>query len=133
MTADPGSGYISAWGDVNTVIAAYNAFLKAFLQEYKDGNYSFAARQGVYGKTTGFWEDAEEIELVEDMYYWDQANNGGFNATVLKGVVTRLADGFTNDLYGADWSGDSLNDADAGRLLPLRGPAKLRARVHLLP
>ncbi len=109
-TADTSAGYVAEWGDVNTVISAYNGYTKAFLQQYKDGNLSFAAQQGVYGNTTGFWEDAEEIELVEDMYYWDQANNGGVNATLLKNIITRLANGFTNDLYGTNWSGDSFND-----------------------
>jgi hypothetical protein len=114
VTAGSGSLLIAApappWGDVTTVLAAYNGYISKFLQQYGDGNYSFAAREGAYGPTAGFWQDAEEIEIIEDMYYWDQANNRGFNATLLKHTITKLASGFTNDLWGADWSGDSFND-----------------------
>ena len=81
--------------DANTMMTAYNnAFYVA-----NGGNGYFKSSQT--GAAEGFWELAEEIEVVEDA----NDRTGGTDSS----MITSLLNGFSS-LNGTSWSGNAFND-----------------------
>ncbi len=95
----------AGWTASNTSHAwsGYNVF------KYVDNGYEWHFANQIGGNTpSGFWEQAEEIEVAEDAYEWagvyDNAHLSSYETE-----VEGLCDGFV-ELHGDDWSSDSYND-----------------------
>ncbi len=77
---------------------AVNAYLKAFVRS--EGEVSFI-KGNQDGGSTGFWQQIEQVEGVEDA---NDRTHGAY-----KSQVTVLLNGFLK-LHGSDWSENEFND-----------------------
>lgn len=81
--------------------AAFSDYNNAFYFNPGGDNYDYRLSQGATS-TTGFWVNAEEIEMAIDAY---NQNPTAANQT----IINQLCNGFTA-LYSGDWSSDSYDD-----------------------
>ncbi len=88
----------SAW-------ASYNAYFKT--SDGKGGEF-FAIKQGT-NRSSGFWEDAEEIELAEDHYDFAMRNGYTKERSALAAGVNQLCIAFVNK-HDHSWASNRFND-----------------------
>jgi hypothetical protein len=70
----------------------------------------FAQHRGSTTPTiSGFWEEAEEIELAVDAYYWSVNNYPTHDHSAYVNEINSLCTGFENH-NGNDWSANAFND-----------------------
>lgn len=100
----------------NSAYRAWIGYKGDFYTAGAKGGTIFSSTQG--GSTiTGFWENAEEIQLVEDAYEWAR-KTGRANLYPYKKMINRLCLGFADNIPTRfigrrgkyDWSGDKFND-----------------------
>ncbi len=93
----------------SNVSLMWAGYTNDFLTIAPSGHHIFG---GTKGSTTitGFWEEAEEIEMAEDGYYWAIRPNNSFgNATLIANTIDDLCAGFVAH-NGSVWSADQYDD-----------------------
>jgi hypothetical protein len=80
-----------------------------------NGGYIFTEESVQAGGSAmiGFWEEAEEIEVAEDAYYYSVNNYPSHDHSAYQQEIDALCEGFVaNNQYShnGDWSGDKFND-----------------------
>ena len=90
--------------DVN---AMWNGYVSDFYGKDGAGYYVFNPTAGS-ATITGFWEEAEEIEMAEDGYDWATRENNGL-ASDIAGKINAICTGFTVH-NGSLWSADQYDD-----------------------
>ncbi|MGH7943201.1 MAG: hypothetical protein ACREFR_19250 [Limisphaerales bacterium] len=92
--------------DVNLM---WNGYVSDFYNTDGAGYYVFNPQAGD-AAITGFWEEAEEIEMAEDGYNWATRENNRFgNGADIAGKINTICIGFTNH-NGVFWSADAYDD-----------------------
>ena len=81
--------------------SAFSDYNNAFYFNSSGDNYDYRSSQGATS-TSGFWVNAEEIELAIDAY---NQNPTSANQT----IINQLCNGFTAE-YSSNWSSDSYDD-----------------------
>lgn len=96
--------------DAENAWTAYNDYFYNGTAPPTSGKGYYYHEQGGAGGGSEemFWTFAEEIEMAEDVTYWEETNNPGQVATD-KVRIANLINGFRN-LHGDDWSSDVYND-----------------------
>ena len=90
--------------DVDLMWAGYT---NDFYTLAASGHHIFCVTKGS-STITGFWEEAEEIEMAEDGYYWAKTYGVG-SASVITNMVNDLCGGFVAH-NGSLWSADQYDD-----------------------
>jgi hypothetical protein len=92
--------------DVNEM---WNGYVSDFYNKDGAGYYVFTPQAGE-AAITGFWEEAEEIEMAEDGYDWAVRENNTFgNTNDIASKINTLCIGFTNH-NGILWNADKYDD-----------------------
>jgi hypothetical protein len=92
--------------DINEM---WNGYVSDFYNKDGAGYYVFNPQAGE-AAITGFWEEAEEIEMAEDGYDWATRENNSFaNSADIAGKINAICIGFTNH-NGVLWSADTYDD-----------------------
>lgn len=103
-----------AWND-SDVNAMWNGYVSNFYNKDGAGYYVFNPQAGS-AAITGFWEEAEEIEIAEDGYDWATRENDPFgNASDIAGKIDEICAGFVahnGKLWYADHYDDDKNWAE---------------------
>jgi hypothetical protein len=96
------------WSATN-VNAMWNGYVSDFYHKDGAGYYVFNPTAGS-ATITGFWEEAEEIEMAEDGYDWAIRGNDPFgNASDIAAKIDQICTGFTVH-NGTLWSADAYDD-----------------------
>src|SRR5215469_10515285 len=96
------------WSNAN-VNAMWNGYVSDFYNKDGAGYYVFTPQAG-QAAITGFWEEAEEIEMAEDGYDWATRENNSFgNASDIASKINAICAGFTNH-NGTLWYADHYDD-----------------------
>ncbi|HEV2320592.1 MAG TPA: hypothetical protein VGV18_12625, partial [Verrucomicrobiae bacterium] len=96
------------WNE-SDVAEMWNGYVSDFYNKDGAGYYVFNPQAGE-AAITGFWEEAEEIEMAEDGYDWATRENNNFaNASDIATKINAICIGFTNH-NGVFWSADSYDD-----------------------
>src|SRR5579862_6282939 len=92
--------------DANLMWAGYT---NDFYTLAASGHHIFGVTAGS-STITGFWEEAEEIEMAEDGYYWaTRPNNSLGNGSEIANMINDLCAGFVAH-NGSVWSADQYDD-----------------------
>jgi Glycosyl hydrolase family 76. len=85
---------------------SYNSHFK--IADGKGGNY-FAFKQNVTNRSSGFWEDAEQIELAEDYFDYTLRSGNIKDRFEIANEINQLCIGFVNK-HGLNWASNRFND-----------------------
>lgn len=102
-----GSTLASAQWTVANTETAWSAYQSHFQCNNSQGHNIFAAVSGTCSPT-GFWTEAELIEMAVDGTVWAQTNDSS-ELVYFKDEVNSLCSGF-EDQHGTDWSSDKYDD-----------------------
>jgi hypothetical protein len=96
------------------IYGAWNAYNSTFLFAYSPGQRGFAQENGGT-RSTGFWEDVEEIEVAEDAYDWAVKSDPTQDPEKYVTEINELCNGFAHHNKFAnwpsnDWSVNRFND-----------------------
>lgn len=94
------------WNDSN-VIAMWNGYVSDFYNKDGAGYYVFNPQAGS-ATITGFWEEAEEIEMAEDGYDWAVRETNSL-ANDISNKINNICTGFIVH-NGSLWSADAYDD-----------------------
>jgi len=87
--------------------AAWNGFNSAYFYENPSGDGHFAST--IAGSSpSGFWQQAELIDMAVDAYVWSKAYETG-STTGIQNEINALCEGFVYR-NGNSWSADMYND-----------------------
>lgn len=87
----------------------WNGYLSDFYTLAASGHHIFGVTAGS-STITGFWEEAEEIEMAEDGYNWaTRTTNGPGNASDIASRINDFCGGFVAH-NGSLWSADQYDD-----------------------
>jgi predicted alpha-1,6-mannanase (GH76 family) len=104
-----GSNSASAQWTTSDTIHAWAGMNNNFLYQDSSGYDHFAETVG--GSTqSGFWQQAEEIEMAVDAYVWSEANDSS-NLSGYSSELTSLINGF-NTSHASWWNGADTYDDD---------------------
>ncbi len=96
------------WTDAD-VSQMWSGYTNDFYVVAASGHHIFGVTAGS-STITGFWEEAEEIEMAEDAYNWASGSNNIFgNAGSIAAMVDDLCAGFVAH-NGSLWSADQYDD-----------------------
>lgn len=94
--------------NANQMWTAYNS---AFYTAGAKGGQMYSITAGS-GTTTGFWEEAEEIEMAEDAHDWAVRNNNLISSSAIATQIDNLCTGFKDSFTGTNpwWRWDNYDD-----------------------
>lgn len=104
----------------NNAYQAWTAFKDYFYTSGANGGDIIADEQigdESPNRWSVFWQEAEDIEVAEDAFYWTEKNGGDTSKYVT--YINNLCNGFIDNMFpttnigpggSLDWSGDDFND-----------------------